>query len=172
MENLLITTICGSNTKVFNELTKLAGMNECHINYSHLYTLGAENSMTLQIMGNWSAIAKIESALPSIAKRLEIDIVFKRTHQEKIDRFHLPYQIELFAVDQPGLVHEIFEFINSMDIHIEHLEIYTSKHEQTPLLKWNMLVEIPAENNIADVREQFLVFCDELNLDGTMEPRK
>ncbi len=172
MENILITTICKSDNNVFNEITKLAAVNECHINYSHLYSLGNDHSITLQVTGNWSGIAKIETALPSIAKRLDVDIVFKRTHQEKIDRFHLPYRIELIALDQPGVVYEVYEFINSLDIHTEQLEISTSKHEQTPVLKLSMLVDIPAESNIADVREQFLVFCDELNLDGTLEPRK
>jgi glycine cleavage system transcriptional repressor len=172
MENILVTTICRSDTNVFNEITKLAAVNECHINYSHLYSLGGDHSMTLQITGNWSGIAKIETALPSIAKRLDVDIVFKRSPQEKIDRFHLPYRIELMALDQPGLVYEVYEFINSLDIHTEQLEISTSKHEQTPVLKLSMLIEIPAESNIADIREQFLIFCDELNLDGTLEPRK
>lgn len=172
MENLLITTISRSDTNVFNELTRLAGVNECHINYSHLYALGINNTMTLQITGNWSGIAKIESALPNIAKRLNVDIVFKRSHHEKIDRFHLPYRIDVVAVDQPGTVYEIIEFLNSLEIHTEHLETFSSKHQQTPILKLSMLIEIPADSNIADIREQFLVFCDELNLDGTMEPRK
>lgn len=172
MENILVTTICKSDINVFNEITKLAAVNECHINYSHLYSLGADHSMTLQISGNWSGIAKIETALPSIAKRLDVDIVSKRTHQEKIDRFHLPYRIEITALDQPGLVYEVYEFVNSLDIHTDQLEISTSKHEQTPILKLSMQVDIPAESNIADIREQFLIFCDELNLDGTLEPRK
>ncbi len=172
MENLLITAICRSNNNIFNELARLAGINECRINYSHLYTLGTDNSITLQITGNWSSIAKIESALPALSKRLSVDILFKRQQEEKIDRYYLPYIIEIVAVDQPGIIYEITEFFNSLEVQVIYMKTFTKPHQQTPILKIKMNVEIPAENNIADIREQFLVFCDELNLDGTLEPRK
>jgi glycine cleavage system transcriptional repressor len=172
MENLLITTIAQADSKVFSELSRLAGLNECHIHYSHLHALGSYNSITLQISGNWSGIAKIESALPAIANRLSIDLVSRRLPSEKIERFHLPYQIEIVAVDSPGIVYEITDFLNNLEVPVQRLETRSSKHQQTPLLTLDLQIDIPADSNIADIREQFLVFCDELNLDGTMEPRK
>lgn len=172
MEHLLITTICRSDNNVFNEIAKLAGKHECHIHYSHLFSLGFDNTITLQIAGNWSGIAKIEAALPVLAKRLEIELVYKRSHLEKIDRYFLPYQVEIVAIDQPGIVYEITEFFSSLEVHMQHLETRSLMHQQTPILKLDMQVDLPADNNIADVREQFLLFCDELNLDGTLEPKK
>lgn len=172
MENLLITTISTANAQVFNELTKLAGINECHISYSRLFAIGQDHTIVIQITGNWSAIAKIESQLPAIAKRSNADLVFKRNHFEKIDRNPLPYRIEIVTVDQPGIVYDVAEFFNSLDIYIENLETTTSKHQQTPILKILIEIDIPADANIADIREQFLIFCDELNLDGNMEPKK
>jgi glycine cleavage system transcriptional repressor len=35
-----------------------------------------------------------------------------------------------------------------------------------------MTVDVPANIHIATLREQFLIFCDELNLDGVLEPAK
>lgn len=172
MENLLITTICKSQDNVFIELTKLASKYECHINFSHLFAIGLDNTLTLQISGNWSRIAKIEAALPVLAKRLEIELISKRSHQEKIERYYLPYKIEIVAVDQPGVVYEIMDFFSSLELHTQHLEILTNSHQQTPILRIAIQVDIPADTNIADIREQFLVFCDELNLDGTLEPEK
>ena len=172
MENLLITTICHSDHNVFNELTRLAGKHECHVSCSHLFTQGFDNLITMQIAGNWSSIAKIEAALPGLAKRLEIEFIFKRSHLEKVDRYFLPYQIDLIAVDQPGIVYEITDFFSALEVHIQQLEIQSITHQQTPILRLKMQVDLPADNNIADIREQFLLFCDELNLDGTLEPKK
>lgn len=172
MENLLITSIGHSDNNLINELAKIAGIHDCLIDYSHLCTLGTDNSVTLQVTGNWSSIGKVESALPILAKRLNIEIIYKRNHLEKINRYHLPYLIEIIAVDQPGIIFEIVEFFNSLEVHVERMESSSKTHQQTPILRVSMEIDIPAENNIADVREQFLIFCDELNLDGTMEPRK
>jgi glycine cleavage system transcriptional repressor len=172
MEKLLITSICGVDSTLFTEVAKLAGKHDCNIAYSHIFCLAANHTLTMEITGNWSSIAKIESALPSLAKRLEVELVFKRSHQEKVDRFFLPYQIEIVAVNQPGVIYEIMEFLDSMELHIERLETYSTVHQQTPILKFTMSVDIPADGNIADLREQFLLFCDELNLDGVLEPKK
>jgi glycine cleavage system transcriptional repressor len=172
MENLLITTIAQSDSKVFSELSRLAGINECQILYSHLFALSAHNSITLQIAGNWSGIAKIESALPSLEKRLNINIVHHRLPSEKIERYNLPYQIEIVTVAHPGLVYEVTEFLNTVEVQVQRLESYTTAHQQTTILHLKLQIDLPADSNIADIREQFLVFCDELNLDGTLEPRK
>ena len=35
-----------------------------------------------------------------------------------------------------------------------------------------MIVGIPSSMSIADIRELFFTFCDDLNLDATMQPHK
>lgn len=172
MENLTITTICRADSDVFNELTRLAAKNECHIHYSHLNSLGLDYAIVLQITGNWSGIAKIEAALPGIATRMNTEIVFKRSHQEKMSGQFLPYRFEIIGLDQAGLVYEINEFFGTQEINIQNWQTHTTTLQQTPIFKLQLTAQIPAESNIADIREQFLIFCDEFNLDGIMEPEK
>ncbi len=172
MENLLITTICRHTHSVFLELSKIASKYECYINYGQLFTLGLDHSLLMQISGNWNHIAKIEATLPALAKKLEVELLFKRTPQEKADQPFLPYQIELMAINQPGIVFEVADFLNTIELPIQKLEITSRSYRQTLILKMNLDVDLSADNNIADIREQFLLFCDELNLDGTLEPKK
>ena len=40
------------------------------------------------------------------------------------------------------------------------------------MLVLNMTVNIPVNMHIADLRERFTLFCDDLNLDASMEPMK
>jgi glycine cleavage system transcriptional repressor len=172
MENLLISTIFRNDKKAFNELTQLAGKHECMIDYSHIATLGLDTTLTMRVTGNWSSIAKIETALPSLAKRLEIVLISKRSSSEKTDSYFLPYKIDIMALDQPGVIYEIIEFLSQLNVNIDCLDANSIAHQQTPILRMQIGVEVPAESNIADIREQFLLFCDELNIDGTMEPFK
>jgi glycine cleavage system transcriptional repressor len=172
MENLLITTICHRNHSVFLELTDLVNKHECYIKYCHLLSLSLDVTVSMQIMGNWSGIAKIETALPPLAKKLGVELVAKRSYPEKIEHYHLPYWIEVIGVNRPEIPYEVSNFLHACDITIQHLEILSETHQKTPLIKLKIQVDLPAEGNIADIRDQFLVFCDELNLDGTLEPRK
>ena len=54
--------------------------------------------------------------------------------------------------------------------------MYTSSHRAahtgSPMFTLSMTVEIPAATHISTLREQFMEFCDQLNLDAIMEPVK
>ncbi|MEJ2397928.1 MAG: glycine cleavage system protein R, partial [Gammaproteobacteria bacterium] len=45
-------------------------------------------------------------------------------------------------------------------------------HTGSPMFTLSMTVEIPAATHISSLREQFMEFCDQLNLDAIMEPVK
>jgi hypothetical protein len=40
----------------------------------------------------------------------------------------------------------------------------------TPMFSMNMTISVPASVNIGRLRDEFTRFCDELNLDATLEP--
>jgi glycine cleavage system transcriptional repressor len=173
MENLIISTICKSESDAMNELAKLAAKHECHIFFSHRYSLEHDYTVLLHVGGNWSAIAKLETALPALAKKLNMEILFKRTKQSKAKEKYLPYKVEIFAHEQSGIVYEISDFFTAHKIHIERWETRTYKtSSQTSIFNLEVAIHIPTNYNIADFRDQFLIFCDEFNLDGILEPEK
>ena len=49
---------------------------------------------------------------------------------------------------------------------------YSAPHTGTPMISVNLAIGIPANTHIALLREEFLDFCDDLNLDAVMEPIK
>jgi glycine cleavage system transcriptional repressor len=77
-------------------------------------------------------------------------------------------------MDQPGIVHSLANFFSSRGITIEELVTrgYNAPHTGTPMFSVNMAIGIPATMHIAMLREEFMDFCDELNLDAVMEPVK
>lgn len=172
MEQLLITTICGANLNPLLELSKLAAKQECQILMSRMDTIGKDCAITLHIQGNWSAIAKLESAIQGLSRSLNIEMIYKRLQTEKDTRHLLPYTVQISSLDQPELVYEISEFFATQEIYISDCRTFTYMRNHTPLFSLDMSVYIPAEINVADIREQFLLFCDELNLDGVLEPER
>jgi glycine cleavage system transcriptional repressor len=51
-------------------------------------------------------------------------------------------------------------------------DCYAAPHTGTPMFTVNLIIGVPATEHIARLRDQFLSFCDEFNLDAIMEPVK
>jgi glycine cleavage system transcriptional repressor len=49
---------------------------------------------------------------------------------------------------------------------------YAAAHTGTPMFSVHMTVGIPADVHIASLREEFMDFCDSMNLDAVLEPLK
>jgi glycine cleavage system transcriptional repressor len=49
---------------------------------------------------------------------------------------------------------------------------YAATHTGAPMFSVQMAVNIPATVHISGLREEFMDFCDQLNVDAIMEPVK
>ena len=49
---------------------------------------------------------------------------------------------------------------------------YAAAHTGTPMFALHITANIPASQHIAGLRDEFLDFCETLNMDATMEPTK
>jgi glycine cleavage system transcriptional repressor len=174
-KNFLVISALGQDRPgLVNELTRAILDSGCNIVDSRMSVLGGEFAIILLLSGNWNAIAKLETLREGLEKRLEMTIVTKRT-EPRVPRDNLlPYAVDVVSIDQPGIVHHLAEFFSTRNINIENLDTssYAAAHTGTAMFAVHMTVGIPAEQHIATLREQFMDFCDDLNLDAIMEPIK
>ncbi|MCB1827868.1 MAG: transcriptional regulator, partial [Coxiellaceae bacterium] len=86
----------------------------------------------------------------------------------------LPYYVEVLGLDELGMLHHICEFFSNEQISIEnlHVESYTSSATNAPMFSLKVSVGIPSMTNIGELRERFILFCEDLNIDGAIEPDK
>ena len=91
------------------------------------------------------------------------------------------HQIEHFfniggndSSDTCRIVHEIANFFAIQGINIEAMETstYAAPHTGSPMFALSMTVNIPARVHVASLRENFMLFCDDRNLDAIIEPFK
>ncbi len=80
----------------------------------------------------------------------------------------------MVALDHPGIVHNLASFFSQRNINIQDLATacYCAAHTGTPMFSVHMTLDVPADTHIAGLREEFLDFCDRLNLDAVIEPVK
>ncbi len=171
---LVISALGEDRPGIVQELSRVILDAGCNIEDSRMTVLGGEFAVILLVSGNWNNIAKLESALGGAERRLGLTIVSKRTEARRPAADLLPYSVDVVALDHPGIVHHLAEFFSSRDINIEELSTatYAAAHTGTPMFSVHMTVNVPANVHIASLREEFMDFCDELNLDAVLEPVK
>jgi glycine cleavage system transcriptional repressor len=175
MNNLLVISALGQDRAgLVAELSQTVQNSGCNIEDSRMSILGGEFAIIMLISGAWNNIAKLEDILPTTAEKLGLLLNSRRTQSRELSQEEIPYTIEVISLDHPGIVQQIAGFFSKRHINIH--DMYTSCHRAahtgSPMFTLSMTVEIPAATHISSLREQFMEFCDQLNLDAIMEPVK
>ena len=144
----------------------------CSIKDSRMAILGSEFAMVMLLAGQWNAIAKAESMLPKLESEHDLVLQSRRTGARPDAAGLIPYTVEVIALEQPGIVHDVADFFARREINVEDLMTvsYTAPHTGAPMYSLHMTVGIPADSAIAAIRGEFMDFCDELNLDAMLTP--
>lgn len=172
--NFLVITATG--TDELGLVEQLAGRIAdcgCNIEESSMAVIGGQFSFIAKISGAWHALSKLEGQMPALAAQLGLAITQQRTG--KIERTPaIPYTVEVVTMDQPGIVRNLAAFFTRNGINIEELQssTYFAPHTGSPLTSVIMSVGIHAKIHIPTLREDFLDYCDDLNLDATLEPMR
>lgn len=174
MEYLNIAFISADQYSVINDLIQLTAKHHCHVEESRITVLGSDFAGILRVGGNWNAIAKIEAALTKLKNKATFLLEVKRCDPWKLTGDHLPYLAQVVGLNTPGLIPAIARFYSDQQIQLIDLQTdpFKTSHSETTMITLSMRINIPAEINIADLRERFMILCDELNIDGIIEPEK
>lgn len=175
MSHYLVVSALGADQPgIVTELTGLATDAGCNIADSRMSVLGSEFALIMMLGGEWNALAKFEHSLPALAQKLGLTTMLKRTSLPAPQITLVPYDCHVVGLDTPGIVCEMANFFSAQAINIVALatDNYAAPHTGAPMVRLFMTINIPKEIHIADLREQFLMFCDDLNLDAIMEPAK
>jgi len=173
-EFLVISAIGSDQPGIANALSKLVTNSNCNIDDSRMTVLGGEFAVLMLVSGETNNIEAIENKLPPLAKTLNLTSITKRTTSKTSETSLQPYGVEVIALDNQGIVHEIASFFSGQGINIENIdtETYAAPHTGSPMFSLSMTVNLPADVQISRLRDQFLTFCDDRNLDSNIEPLK
>jgi len=175
VKNYLVISALGEDRPgLVKELSRAIMDCDCTIIDSRMTVMGGEFAVLLMVQGNWNTLTKLEMQFKRLEQALDIVMIAKRTEGRMPVGDTLPYAVEVVAVNQPGIVHHLASFFASRSINIEDMVTrnYSAPHTGTPMFSVNVAIGIPANTHIAMLREEFLDFCDDLNLDAVLEPIK
>ncbi|MGB9428757.1 MAG: glycine cleavage system protein R [Gammaproteobacteria bacterium] len=175
MKQLLVVSVLAEDRPgILRDFARAVKDCGCNVVESRMTVLGGEFTMLLLVSGNWNTITKLEGQLPKLEKLLGLSLSVRRTAERDPRHDLVPYAIDAVCVDQPGIILNLADFFAEHNIGIADLFTrgYPAAHTGAPMFSVQMAVNIPADLHIGSLREEFMDFCDRLNLDAIMEPIK
>ncbi len=171
--HLAITALSQSPSHFIAEI--LDAVTQCNCNILELRSTHLATSAIaayLLIEGNWNHLAKLETVLNSLQQQINIQIQSQQTKNISPPKTYIPYKLATISINQQSITQDIVIFLNTHNILIEEIKAscrpdYTT---QTPIFSTQFSILIPISIQLAFLREEIFIFCDNLNLDALFEP--
>ena len=169
-QKLVITALGADRSGIVNELSDVLHSSQLNIEDSRMSVLGGEFAILLLVSGTTEAIDSFIANRPSTENSLQMKLTVKATEALTEPQQLVPYDVDVVAIDNPGIVHNLASFFSSRQINIVDLETdrYAAPHTGTPMFSLHMTIGVPTDTAIASLRDEFMTTCDELNLDATL----
>jgi glycine cleavage system transcriptional repressor len=146
----------------------------CNMEDSRMAILGGEFAMLILVSGDEAAIVKIIIGVGKASDRSGLMVQARRTRapSEVAAKDSLPYEIEAFSMDHPGIVHCIASFLAQRKINVRALDTRLTNAPITglPLFALRATVDISSQQNVAEIRRGLEALAAEHNIDIEMKP--
>ena len=166
-QSLAITAIGADRPGIVNELTEVLLGAKLNIEDSRMSILGGEFAIILLVTGDTASISRISEDKNKLEQLLNLSLLIKPTTGTSNNKAHVRYHIEVEGMDNPGIVHTLSRHLSQHQINIVNMQTDSSHapHTGSPMFNVYMLVDIPADKNIEQVKEDFIKECDALSMD-------
>lgn len=171
---LAITALSKNTTNCLTDILSAISNCECKTIEFKTSLLSQASACYLLTEGDWNQIAKLETVLDNLKARIDFQIQTLRPETAKRCQEGTPYTVETISLYRNDITHDLTTFLLTRNICIEEISAnrYQAPYFQSPVFSTKFIISIPADTRILSFREEFLDFCDNLNLDAILEPIK
>ncbi|WP_043739854.1 glycine cleavage system protein R [Thioalkalivibrio nitratireducens] len=172
--HLVMVLIGADRPGLLEQVARFAMDAGCNLEDSRMSVLAGVCCISMAVSGNWKTLGKLESRLPRLEADTGFSLIARRVQPGEAPGQAMPYTVDVVALDQVGIVHALAEFFTSRGVNIRdmHTRAFRAQQTGTRMFSANLVIDIPAEQHLASLRGDFLDFCDDLNLDGVLDPIK
>lgn len=175
MAQAVISAIGHDRPGLVSDITSIADRLGLNIEDSRMTVLGGEFAVLMALVGEPSALDAFRDEIDALCATAEdLAYIFRTTEARSGGAQILPYAATVVSLDQPGIVAAIATFFSQRQINIRDLQTGTSPaaHTGTPIFNVTLIAEVPAGTRIGALKQAFESFCDDEDLDGTLEAHR
>ncbi|MBS4051502.1 MAG: transcriptional regulator [Methylomonas sp.] len=175
----LAITVLGNKTDgLITEILSAVSACQCSVLELRTSNLTDITSIYGLIDGNWNHIAKLEGLLEGLRQRFQVQISLLRPQENLTEPLNppegVPYTMETISMEKKDLLYDITSFLVDRGIFIDEISasLHPSMLFSNPVFSTRFTLLVPPNVRILSLREEFLDFCDSLNIDAILEPIK
>lgn len=171
---LALVALAPSRERLAGDLVDAIEKRGCEVAECRIAPLGQQFSAALLLTGNWSALGKLESALPGLAEALGLNVHAAHTESAEDATDFRPYAAEIIAPQHGKLLGELLGFFAAQDVRVMDInaQAYESGYTGAALTSINLALHVPLNQHPQTLREAFMDLCDDLHADGLLDPIK
>lgn len=171
---LSLVALAPESARLAADLVGAVSKRGCDIVECRIAPLGRHAAASLLISGNWSALGKLESALPGLAEQLGLQIRVAHSGATTPATDYRPYAAEIVAPQQASLLNELIAFFGSQEVHVSEVsaQAYDSGYTGAAMYTVHLTLQVPLNQHPQTLRESFMDLCDDLHADGMLDPIK
>ncbi len=109
-ECLAITASGEDRVGLVEKLTSQITSSGCNIEQSRMGVLGGQFALIMRVTGSREALTALEGRLGPLGEELGLAIIHKWTRERERHAPVVPYLVEVVALDNPGIVHNLARF--------------------------------------------------------------
>ena len=172
--HLSISVLAPARAQLALDLFKAIRERGCEVEDCRFAPIGDRLAASLMVSGNWSALGRLETALPGIAQKLELLVQFTRCGPRPQNPDFRAYAVDVVAPQQQDLLLHLLEFFQGQDVDVAEIvtQKYQSSYTGAGMASVQMVLHVPVNQHPQALREQFMDLCDDLNADGMLDPIK
>jgi len=172
MEKLLAVTAIGPDRAgVVRDLSQAVTSAGGSIRESRMIALGSEFAVLMLVSGNWHTVTKLQSAFQVLQQQSNLTVTVRETQPRPVETA-APYLVDVVTLDHEGIVFGLSNFFAARGLEIAEVSTrrYNAPHTGALMFGVQMTINVPRTVHVATLREEFLEYCDEQNLDAVIEP--
>lgn len=171
---LALTALAPYRERLAGDLVAAVTKRGCEIADCRIAPVGQHFCAVLLLTGNWSALGKLESALPGLAEQLGLQLQYAHTETPPTAGEYRPYAAEIVAPQHSNLLAELLSFFGAQDIPVTEIAAqgYESGYTGAAMCNIHMTLLVPLNQHPQTLRESFMDLCDDLHADGLLDPIK
>lgn len=144
---------------------------ECggNVEDSRMVDLHGQFAMMMLVAGPDDVAGRLRGGLDQLQSeaRLHVEVTPADLSQPWAGAAAIPYRLNTWAMDHPGLVQSVAHVLGDLGVNIESADtsLRPAPYTNAPLFEMELVVAVPADLHLAELREALGRLCDELNID-------
>lgn len=169
---LAITILSDNPFDAISELIQSTNVSGCRISDIKSSRFGDLHCAYLLAEGNWNQLAKYESTLHAIEKKMEVKISSRRIEKKRVLGTSTPYIIEIVGLESGDILQKVISFLDERDVDVEEINgrRYPAPYLDAQLFSVRLVVAIPQNVSLFVLRDELMYVCDQINADIIFEP--